>query len=238
MERKLTYSKSLQIDEKFLKSIENIYKIIDENPSVTLITKDNAKYELYTLEGLLSYDFSEDVKTLIIENSDLKNNILFIFEVIPHRLFNYKYTVICKYTIEDNNIDNILKDKILKLLSNNTKSDWFLGKYGIIFICLIILLMLLIIFATIECIKNFTILNQPTSLLSLLGFFLGIFISFLTKPLDKIISDKFFKPIVYYLGYQKTKWDKTLKLRENIFWVIIIGIIVSIFATFITNKIF
>ena len=238
MERILEWNKSLLIDETFLTQIKDIYATIGQKPIFTLITKCNAKYKFTSIEDFLKYDFNEDIEILIIENLNYSaNNIFFKFEIKQHCILNYDCTSICKYTVEDNNFDSILKEKISKLYKTHVKSDWFIGKLSLLLFIMVISIIILGKFI-IMSVSNHKMFSQPIDGLFVLGMFIGFFITISIRMIDKFICYKFFNPLVYYFGFQKNKWDRTLKLRENIFWVIIIGIVISLISTLIANNIF
>lgn len=238
MERILECNKSLLIDEKLLIQIKDIYQIIGQKPTFTIFTKDNAKYKFSSVDDLIKYDFDEDVALLVVENLQYNvNNILFKFQIIPHYILNYASTSICKYSVEDNSFDSVLKEKILKMYKNHIKSDWLIGKLSLQLFTLILSILLLFIIMIIYF-HNPSLLSVPINPIFIIGILVGILLSFVIRMIDRFICNTFFTPIVYYLGFQKNKWERILKLRENIFWVIIIGIVISLISTVITNNIF
>lgn len=237
MERILEWNKSLLIDENFLIQIKNIYQIIGQEPTFTIFTKDYAKYKFNSVDDLIKYDFDADVELLVVENSQYNvNNILFKFQVRTHHILNYDSTSICKYSVEDNSFDSILKEKILKLYKNHVKSDWLIGKLSLQLLALIISILLFFMIIIIYF-QDPESLSVPINPVFVICIFIGMLLPFVIRMIDRWVCNTFFKPIVYYLGFQKNKWDSTLKLRENIFWVIIIGIFISLVSTFISNKI-
>ncbi len=237
MERRIRWNKSLEIDEKFLEEIEEVYQIINETPMFTLITKGDAKYEFNSKEELLKYSFDEDIMSLVIDTDKFRkrNDIFFNFETNYNTILNYRYTAECKYKVENNELDSILKEKILKLYKNHTKSDWIIGKIGIVFITMIITFISMLIYLIIS---DVSIFEQSPNIIFFIGVVIGCYVYFLRKILDRKICDKFFTPIVYLFGFQKKKWERNLKLRGDIFWTIIMGIIISIISTPVYNIIF
>ena len=227
--------KALLIDENFLIQLKEIYSIIEQEPIFTLFTRDGAKYQFTSLDDFEKYYFDEEIECLLIENSQNgTNNILFKFHVTPHYIWNYNFTSICIYSVKNNSLDSILKEKILKLYKNHVKSDWLLGKLSWLFLSLNVCLLIIFIF-NIKHIQNLSFLSEPINYIFIIGIFVGFYLSFIIKIIDKFICNKFFKPLVYYLGLQKNKWDNTLKLRDNIFWVIIVGIFISLVTPFIAK---
>lgn len=236
MERTIIWNKSLEIDEKFFADIEDIYKTISKKPEYILKTKDNAEYQFNSKEELIKFSFDEDIISLDIDNNefDRNNNIKFNFRIWEGALVNYSRISECKYRISNNNLDSVLKDKILKLYRNNTKSDWVIGKYGIFLPIIIILIILFIIYIIAKCIIDSNFLKGDINVLVFLITYVIIAnILIFREKLDKIICNKFFTPIVYMFGFQKKKWEKNLKLRENIFWGIIVSTMLSIIISIV-----
>ncbi len=236
MERTIIWNKSLEIDEKFLTDIEDIYKTILKKPEYILKTKDNAEYQFNSKEELIKFSFDEDIISLDIDNTefDIENNIKFNFRIWEGFIINYSQISECRYRISNNDLDSVLKDKILKLYKNNTKSDWAIGKYGIFLPIIITLIILFIIYIIVKCIMDSNFLKGDINISRFLIVYSIISISLtFSQKLDKIVCNKFFTPIVYMLGFQKKKWEKNLKLRENIFWGIIVSTMLSVIISMV-----
>ena len=56
------------------------------------------------------------------------------------------------------------------------------------------------------------------------------------KLIDKHILAKFFPPVVFLWGEEQVQYEKYDKTRKNIFWCVIVAIIVGIIVFYITNK--
>ena len=56
------------------------------------------------------------------------------------------------------------------------------------------------------------------------------------KLIDKHILAKFFPPVVFSWGEEQVQYEKYDKTRKNIFWCVIVAIIVGIIVFYITNK--
>lgn len=59
----------------------------------------------------------------------------------------------------------------------------------------------------------------------------------LVRMIDKFNCKTFFEPIKYNIGKQKNKNEKVDKIKSNIFWGVIVAIVVGVITTIICNVI-
>lgn len=238
MERRIVWKKSLKLDEDFFKEIDEIYNFLNMQPEYIIETKEKATYKYENTELLLKGKFDEEVLNLSIQPQqyDLKNKIYFYFEVYNGVIFNYDEVAICKYTIENDEKDVILRDKINKLYRNHTKTDWLIGKIGLSFI-IYILTFICSIYGMFLLINDKLKITTETNIYTNMYILsMSIITILLIKQFDTYMCKKIFSPIVYYLGYQKEKWNRMEKLRSNILWGILISLLVGIIGSYIYSH--
>lgn len=187
----------------------------------------------------MQYDFSNEIKILKIGRHDYtkKANLDIEFRVDYISIFTI-YSTIAKtsYSTSDENIDIILKEKISQFYKKNKTHNWIVGKFGLY--CYLSVLILII--GVIVLIVDFINKNSISISISI-GLLVYCILSwtglFLIRRLDTFICKKIFKPIIYYIGKEKDKSDKIDKIKSNIFWGVIVAVIVGIITTIICNII-
>ena len=239
IQRKLVCKKSLKIDEDALKELDNLYAKIGTTAEYSIITEDNIHYSFDNLEELLQHDFSKEIKILKISRHDYtrKANLDIKFEIDYLSTFTTYDTIAeISYSTSDEDIDIILKQKILEFYKKYATHNWIVGKIGIFGYSAILLFLMLAIVVVIASVNKINVSIPIT-----MNFFMRLIISsimwILIKKFDILICKRFLKPIVYYINKQKDKWDRTQNIKSNIFWGVIVAIIVGIFTTIICNII-
>lgn len=235
----IEYNKSLKIDKDALFELDDLYKEIGATAEYSVLTEKNINYYFESLNELLEFDFCDEIKTLRLarRNYNQKANLDIILEVDYNSvLVTYGKIARISYATSDENIDIILNKKINEFYKKHKTYNWILGKLGL-YLCFL---------ATITCIVLFLnwkglLSNNDYSVKSLYFFFYGILLGtimyLIMFKVNEIICKKYFKPIEYYIGKQKEKTDKIDKIKSNIFWSVIVGLIVGI-ATTIICKVF
>ena len=239
IERKIKYNKSLKIDEEALRELDNLYDETESKAIYSVETENNIHYNFNNLDEFLSHDFSSDIKKLKISRRDysIKNNLDIEFEIDYLSPFTVYGTIAeISYSTSDENIDILLREKISQFYKKNSTFNWIIGKMGLFGYLSIFIVVVGVITLIIDYINN-----KSTSNFNLTVFFIVWLIGFmlfsLIRKLDNIVCRKWFKPIIYYIGKQKEQWNKIAKTKSNIFWGIIIAIIVGIVTTAISNLI-
>ena len=239
IQREFKYNKSLIIDKESLIELNNLYTEIGTTAEYTILTENNINYTFDNLDELLQYNFSEPIKELKITRHDYtrKANLDIEFKVDYISIFTVYGTISeISYTTADENIDILLKEKILQFYKKNKTYNWIIGKFGIYCYLAIIILIIGCSLLLKDWINHESI-SLPLTMSFLIYWIISIVAFNLIRKLDVVICKKFFNPIVYYIGKQKEKWDKIQKNKSNIFWGVIIAIAVGIVTTAISNLI-
>ena len=239
IQRKFKYNKSLIIDKESLIELNNLYTEIGTTAEYTILTENNIHYNFDNLDELLQYNFSDPIRELKISRHDYtrKANLDIEFKVDYISIFTV-YGTICEisYSTADENIDILLKEKILQFYKKNKTYNWIIGKFGI-YCYLAIIILLIGCFLLLKDLINHTSISLPITMSIFIYWIISIIAFNLIRKLDIVICKKIFNPIVYYIGKQKEKWDKVQKNKSNVFWGVIIAIVVGIVTTAISNLI-
>ncbi len=239
IQRELKYNKSLKLDKEALKELDNLYSEIGTQAEYSIVTENNIHYNFDNLEELLQYDFSNEIKELKIRrhNYTKKANLDIEFKVDYISIFTVYSTIVeISYSTSDENIDILLKEKISQFYKKYTTHNWIIGKFGIYCYLSILILIIGVIVLVVDFINNNSI-SIPISMGLIICCIVNWIGLFLIRKLDTFICKKIFKPIIYYIGKEKDKSDKIDKIKSNIFWGVIVAIIVGIITTIICNII-
>lgn len=239
IQRELKYNKSLKIDKEALKELDNLYSEIGTQAEYSIVTEDNIHYTFDNLEELLQYDFSNEIKVLKIGRHDYtkKANLDIEFKVDYISIFTVYSTIVeISYSTSDENIDILLKEKISQFYKKYATHNWIIGKFGIYCYLSILILIIAAIVLVVDFINNNSI-SIPISMGVIIYCIISWIGLFLIRRFDTFICKKLFKPIIYYIGKEKDKSDKVDKIKSNIFWGVIVAIIVGIITTIICNII-
>lgn len=239
IQRKLTYNKSLLIDEDALKELDNLYTTIGTTAEYSLVTENNIYYTFDNLKELLQYDFLNDTKILKIYKHDYtrKANLDIEFEIdYKSTFFVYDTIVEISYSTSDENTDIVLKEKILQFYRKHSTHNWIIGKMGLLGYFAILIFIMLVVMLAIVFINKINI-STPITMNFFISWIISFTMWFLIRKFDILMCKKLFKPIIYYINKQKDKWDKIQKIKSNIFWGVLVAIIVGIITTVICNHI-
>lgn len=239
IQRELTYNKSLKLTEETFKEIENLYKELGAEPDYSIWTENDVYCSFDNLEDLLQYNLENSIKKLTISrrNYTEKADLKFEFEIDYGGIFTV-YSTICRcyYSTSDENIDILLNEKIRKIYKNSNTNNWIIGKFGL-YMCLILFIIIAGLSIGLDIFINGTNTAIPINAKFFLRcIILSVFINLLRK-FDTLMCKKLFNPIIYYFGKQKDKYDKIDKIKSNIFWGVIVTIVVGIITTIICNSI-
>lgn len=239
IQRDLKYNKSLKIDKDALKELDILYSEIGTNAEYSIVTENNIHYTFDNLEELLQYDFSNEIKTLKISRHDYtrKANLDIEFKVDYISVFTVYSTIAeISYSTFDENIDILLKEKISQFYKKYATRNWIVGKFGIYCYLAILILIIGAIILIVDFINNNSI-SVPITMGLIIYCMISWIGLFLIRKFDVFICKKIFKPIIYYIGKEKDKCDKIDKIKSNIFWGVIVAIVVGIITTIICNAI-
>jgi len=239
IQREIQYSKSIKFDEETIEGIKDLYKSIDITPECSIVTENNIHYNFKNLDEVLQYDFSDKIKQIEIKNKEYSNTkkLRIIFEVdYSTGFFVYGKIVKLAYFVPDENKDILLKGKLQNFFKLNSTHNWIIGKFGFyILICIWVwpASVVQIIKSKINNEQVFPDISFKLVILCIIAF---IFI-LLVRMIDKFNCKTFFEPIKYNIGKQKNKNEKVDKIKSNIFWGVIVAIVVGVITTIICNVI-
>lgn len=239
IQREMQYSKSIKFDEETIEGIKDLYRSIEITPECSILTENNVHYNFQNLDEVLEYDFSDKIKQIEIKNKEYSNTkkLRITFEVdYSTSFFVYGKVVKLTYFVPDENKDILLKGKLQEFFKLNHTYNWIIGKLGLfVLICIWVwpAFAVQIINAILNGEQTFPKFSFTFVILCIIGFILILLI----RTIDKFNCKTFFEPIKYNIGKQKNKNEKIDKIKSNIFWGIIVAIVVGIITTIICNSI-
>lgn len=234
----ISYRKAIILDEERIRKIIKLIEKYCDGTKIEITTKRKSQISFGSLEELLQYDnFGKNrIDELFISgyNDYLKTiSIEFSQDLSPFLFISYGKTVNCSYTFYNQEDEKLFVEDFKILLSKYKAPYWIMSKItpiGIIF-------WISASFSLYNLFNDnlhFSDLTWPFFLIVLM---LAILCWCLLISLDRYVINYIFPPIVFAIGEEINRFEKNKNLRTNIFWVIIVGIIVGIATTIICNII-
>lgn len=218
--------------EIILKHCERL-EFSGETYSKTTITFDN-------LDELLSYDNFKPRRLTELEITGYINHSRKISVEIGDLNFspvtNYGSTIRCSYNFSTVDEETIFKNELSTWFEKTKSSYWLLGKFsfnGAFFLpSAIITFFRLCLGLKIEIDTSNTLLLVALIITAIFT----VAMIFLFRFLDTHFLGNLFPAIVFSWGEETSRFEKWQKYRSNIFWGIIIAIIVGLVTTYLYDT--
>ncbi len=238
IEGNFSYSKSLVLTKERILDLVEILEGYCERIKYEVVTINNLTITFQSKEELLAYDNygKKRIKELTISGYS-KYSRVFRMDYLSKQwgsLLGYWKTVKCSHAFSDMKDAEQFKEAILLLLRKATPSYWWVGKistWGIIWISSALSTVYYIFTG-----KAFK--YEGGAGLFFVGGAIAFLIIALSVSFDYYIIGSLYPPISFAWGEELNRAQKNDRLRGNIFWVIVIGIIVGLLTSFLFNKIF
>lgn len=229
-----SYRRALVLSVERMRELNSILLSFCERIEFTATTKKNQDIQFTTLDEMLSFDNFKERRLQEIEMTGYKGY---------HRIFNIKIkdtngiilhyykTVECFYHLDTFDDETLFLSKIKYVLKKSTPNYWLLGKfslYGTVWIASVIS-------TVINCLTK----NMPNLKINLLVVFCIVIICALLLIIW-VFDHKFYYnifPAVSFLWEEEiARYDKWIKLRSNIFWGVLVSLIVGLFGAMIIKA--
>lgn len=236
LDGRFEYKKALILTPERIKELEIILLKYCERIAYEATTVAETEITFASVDELLSYDNFQNrrIKSLtMIGRNKIDRVFTCIFEASGlQSLFGYDGTFICRYTVSDVDTETTLKEDILDFLNKATAQFWIFGK-----IRLLGLLCILCWFSAVYLVGyNNSNTGEKTVLGAFLACILGLSIVGMSITIDQCFLKNLFPPLSFVWGEEKFRFSKYEQLRKNIFWCVIIAIVVGIVVFYITNQ--
>lgn len=239
---KMKYKKAVILTEDKMHELETLLHKYCDRISYKAETINDSEIVFSSLDELLQYDNfeSRSLKSLQISasgKSPYKIRLLFEADSLFSSLTGYDETFRCSYDVDTVDAETTIRSEITTFLRKITAGYWLIAKfrfYGL-------LMILCFIGATYFLAYRSTQPSNTNILLMLTFGIIGVVISFgliaVIKAIDRCFLQRCFPPVAFAWGEGKTQFEKSQKLRTNLFWGLLVAIIAGIIATFISNFI-
>lgn len=233
------YEKALVLTPERIRELEKIFLEYCKNISYKATTVTDTEIIFSSVDELLDYDnyYSRRIKSLTVTGKDgLDEIVSCIFGADGLEVFSgYSKTCICKYTTSTVEMEKSLRDRILEFLKKSTAQYWLIGKiriFGILTFASGIALGYIWLGGT----HSDSEINIPVSI------FLGTIIIAcallsLVRLIDRHGLKKIFPAVAFAWGEEAKSYERFERIRHNLFWAVIVAIIVGIAAAFIKDMI-
>lgn len=233
------YEKALVLTPERIRELENIFLRFSKDIFYEATTVSDTEIIFSSVDELLEYDnyYNRRIKSLTVTGKDGFDEIVScIFEADGLEVFlGYSKTCICRYTTSTVETEKSLKDNILEFLKKSTAQYWLIGKIRIFGIMTFVSGIALgyIGFAGVHS-------NSETNVPVIV--FLGTIIIVcallsLIILIDRHGLKKVFPAVTFAWGEEARNYEKSERTRHNLFWAVLVAIIVGIVAAFIKDVI-
>jgi len=236
MEFKITFKEkhAIALQEKKINKIAILLKQYypDANMSISALLKNEDRVWFNDIEELLAYDNSNDyrIDTLYID-TDSRGNYEIKFHSTASVIFAYDSTVSVSFYMENKDDCIAFKAKLKEIFKEMRLPFYytFLSKFSATSTFILVM--------TLYWFYNFMqprITESPSVSLSMFAFII-LFIVFGVAFISGVghIWSTLFLPIYFLWGDDIIRLEKIAKTRSNIFWAVIVGVILIVFSRYI-----
>lgn len=229
--------KAIILNEERIQEMIKLLEKYCDGIKIEIKTKRKSQILFESVEEFLQYDnygnnkidamyiagYKDSLKVIGIEFSQSLSPFIFI---------SYEKTVECSYTFHCQEDEKLFIEEFNIFITKCKAPYWIMSKItplGVVFwICASLSLYGLFN-------DDFHMPGFKWSYL-LIVFMLAVLCWFLLYAVDRYIINNVFPPIVFAIGEEIHRFEKYKNLRTNLFWVIIVGIIVGVITTIICNT--
>lgn len=236
LEGRFEYKKALILTSERIRELETILLKYCERVTYEATTVAETEVSFVSVDELLSYDNFQNrkLKSLTVNGRNgIDRTVTCMFAPDNVRFFvGYGETCICRYTVSTVDTETTLKSEILTFLKKVTASFWLIGKFrlfGLLGCISLYIFPSLLLFGGIRSTEWSFAMLIPSLLL-------GYGLVAITRLLDRYVLERLFPPIVFLWGEEAEYYEKCDGMRKNIFWCIIVAIVVGIVVFYITNQ--
>lgn len=240
---RMEYKKAVILTSEKMYDLQTLIQKYCDRICYKAKTISDSEISFSSLDELLQYDNfeSRSIKTLQISAFGKKAQSFYLYfetDILSFGFTGYGETFHCYYEVETVDIETNLRDEINTFLRKITAGYWLIAKFR--------LFGLLMLFCYIALVYMFShkisIADDEDIMSAIVPTIVGLFISFgivvFVKTVDQKFLQRCFPPIAFAWGEGKTQFEKSQRLRGNLFWGLIIAVIAGVIATFISNYLF
>ena len=231
------YKKALIIDEKRLKEINELLLVFCSRIEIYATTIKDTQYQFENIDEMISVDNYGERRIKKIEligyndyHRDITINIFSSEGIVLH----YNNSVECYYTFHDESGEILFTNKLNDILKKSTASYWLFNKVSIYGITLSINFIL----SLIGIMHNQKPHMEHTIIYYIIVLIISCLLYYFIYLIDRKIYYRFFPAVAFLWGEEKEKNKKLSTLKANIFWCIIVAVIVSIISAWLYSNVF
>lgn len=233
---------ALVITEDILRELDDVLKIGEKSNVYSAKLVNESVVEFENLEELLLFENFQDQKIVSLSvNPSHSDRHLYIGTERDFPVFrSYDHSAILTYSVNSSEEELALREKVRKILEKARAQYSPLYKINIIS-CF--WLFFLIFFLLLSFFALFVIGGSPKeSVVIPVNTVVIVSISFLAVVFGVYLLGRFWKkimpPVVFCTGEGQSEFRKLSKKRQNLFWGVIVAVIISAVVAVFTNLIF
>ena len=236
LDGRFEYKRALVLTPERIKELETIFRKYCERVFYEATTVAETDISFVSVDELLNYDNFQNrkLKSLTVTGRNGIDRIV-TCTFVPDNIkifVGYGETCICRYTVSTVDAETTLKADILTFLKKVTASFWLIGKFrlfGLLGCVSLYIFPSLLLFGRVSDAEW----SFSRFILSLL---LGYGLVAIIRLVDRCVLEKLFPSIVFLWGEETEYYEKCDRMRKNIYWCVIVAIVVGIVVFYITNQ--
>ena len=228
------YGKALILSKERMIELNAALMTFCERVEFTAETKQNRNIQFETLDEMLSFDNFAEKRLCEVEITGYIGFVR-VFRLnmkdCRHQILHYYSTVECFYDFDTFDEETLFLSKLKDVLRKATSNYWFIGKFSFWGAMLI-------------CTLPYTIINILTGNLANVEMnspLFSVIVSFGIVGIIWLFNYKFyysiFPAVVFLWEEELGRYNKWQKLRSNIFWSVIIALIMGLIVAVIAKSI-
>ena len=233
------YKKALILTPERINELEKILLKYSESVSYEGKTVANTAISFTSMDELLIYDNLRNRKlkslTVIGKRNKYERVVTCEFEAGGLGiLVGYDETCVCSYNVSNVDIETTLREDIQTFLKKITARYWLFGKFRIVGLMMALCLLLVSYILNVG-VKRSGNLDVKVFLFTTIA---GILIARGAIMIDRYVIRELFPPLSFLWGEAVDQGKRMEVWRSNLFWVIIVGILLAILGPKMYEMVF
>ena len=246
IEGKFKYNRALTLTPERMKELERIILKYCSNIQYKAETINESEISFASLDELLDYDNFANGRLKSIEIRGNGETVKSLYLTIDSDTFALGIiwcgrTGYSHYVVGTTDIETNLKNDLQLFFQKATSPYWLIAKFRLYRLMALlsgICFAYLLLFGGESGYTRFDLLSLRSIIIIVVSIIIALGLIKLCKVIDDHFLARLFPPVSFVWGEEKFQQEKYNRWRNNLFWGVIIAIIVGIITTFITNLLF
>ena len=245
IEGKFEYNRALTLTPERMKELERIILKYCSSIQYKVETINESEISFASLDELLSYDNFAKGRLKSIDMRGNGETVQSLYLTIDSDTFALGIiwcgrTCYSRYVVGTTDIETNLKNDLQLFFQKITSPYWLIAKFRLSWLLILVCMFsaFLLIFSEISSFTQSDWLTLRVAIIFVISTAFAWGIIKLCKIIDNYFLARCFPSVAFVWGEERFQQEKYNRWRNNLFWGVIIAIIVGIITTFITSLLF